>query len=119
MGQELGVGCWLLGGPRSHLLFSDEGTRVQAGVTLSQGDPLGLWRSNPRWNLVKGLEEAGEEVTGSPRWLENPRVVGLDLPFQSARPAPGPHASTPTCPEERGWGVRSQQTEKVLGPVMG
>lgn len=67
MGQELGVGCWLLGGPRSHLLFSDEGTRVQAGVTLSQGDPLGLWKSNPRWNLVKGLEEAGEEVTGSPQ----------------------------------------------------
>lgn len=68
---------------------------------------------------MKGLEEAGEEVTGSPQMAGGSQGGGADLPFQSARPAPGPHASAPTCPEERGWGVRSQQTEEVLGPVQG
>lgn len=73
-----------------------------------------------RWDRDReagALRGDGPRVTG---WRAGGRGNALHSPARSARPAPGPHGSVPTCPGGGRWGgsgVRSQRREGVQGPV--
>lgn len=90
-----------------------EGCQQELGLRLRQGDQRAL--CSGRWcDWVAGWKRSW--VRGTAGSWEASRA--LNSPAQSARPTPGPRGSVPTCPGGgRGWGVRSQRREGMLGPA--
>lgn len=82
---------------------------------IESGRPSRSLEVGPEVGLGEG--KLVRKVTGRAQETGESQGRGLHLPFRSARPEPGPHASVPTCPEERSEGIRSRHSEGVLGPV--